>query len=99
MIAREAEGFIYLVSSLGVTGVRSTITTDLSAIVEKIRAITDTPIAIGFGVSDAQQAHDMAALADGAIMGSAIVRQIGEHGTRAPQALEPFVREIIEQID
>ena len=99
MIAREAEGFIYLVSSLGVTGVRSTITTDLGAIVEKIRAVTDTPIAIGFGVSNAQQAHDMAALADGAIMGSAIVRQVGEHGTRAPQALEPFIREIIAQID
>lgn len=99
MIAREAEGFIYLVSSLGVTGMRSTITTDLGAIVEKIRAITKTPIAIGFGVSDAKQAHDMAALADGAIMGSAIVRQVGEHGIDAPHVLEPFVRAIIEQID
>lgn len=99
MIAREAEGFIYLVSSLGVTGMRSNFTADLGTIVEKIRRVSDAPIAIGFGVSNAQQAHDMAALADGAIMGSAIVKQIGEHGTDAPAVLTPFVREIVKAIE
>lgn len=95
MIAHDAEGFIYLVSSMGVTGMRSSFTVDLGSIVEKIRAVTDTPIAIGFGVSNAQQAHDMAALADGVIMGSAIVRQIGELGIDAPQVVGPFVKEMV----
>ena len=67
MIAKEAEGFIYLVSSLGVTGVRSEIKTDLSSIVSVIRENTDIPVAVGFGISTPQQAHDMAALSDGAI--------------------------------
>lgn len=98
MIAREAEGFIYLVSSMGVTGMRSAITTDLGSIVEKIRAVSDVPIAIGFGVSNAEQAHDMAQLADGAIMGSAIVRQIGECGTNAPETVSPFVAEMVEAV-
>lgn len=98
MIAREAEGFIYLVSSMGVTGMRSTITTDLGSIVRKIRKVSDTPIAIGFGVSNATQAHDMAALADGAIMGSAIVRQIGEAGEDAPTVVSPFIAEMVQAV-
>ena len=69
MIAKEAEGFIYVVSSLGVTGTRSSIETDLSSIVDIIRENTDVPCAIGFGISTPAQAHDMAALADGAIVG------------------------------
>ncbi|MCD8317200.1 MAG: tryptophan synthase subunit alpha, partial [Eggerthellaceae bacterium] len=68
-IAGDADGFIYLVSSMGVTGMRSQITTDVGALVEKIRAVTDTPVAIGFGISTPEQAKNMAGLADGAIVG------------------------------
>ena len=85
MIAREAEGFLYIVSSLGVTGVRSEIRTDLGAIVETVRQNTDIPCAIGFGISTPEQAAKMAGISDGAIVGSAIVRLIGEHGKDAPE--------------
>ena len=74
MIAKEADGFIYLVSSLGVTGVRSEIKTDLESIVKVIRANTDTPVAIGFGISTPEQAAKMAGISDGAIVGSAIIK-------------------------
>ena len=72
MIAKEAEGFIYIVSSLGVTGVRSEIKTDLDSIVEVIRENTDVPCAIGFGISTPEQAKKMADISDGAIVGSAV---------------------------
>ena len=94
MIAQDAEGFIYLVSSLGVTGTRSSITTDLPSIVEKIRSVTDVPIAIGFGISNPEQAHRMAETADGAIVGSAIVKIVAKEGT---DSVEP-VREFAESI-
>ena len=74
MIAKEAEGFIYLVSSLGVTGERSDITTDLESIVKVIRENTSVPCAIGFGISTPEQAKKMADISDGAIVGSAIVK-------------------------
>ncbi len=90
-IAREAEGFLYLVSSLGVTGERSEITTDLGAIVSHIREQTDVPCAIGFGISTPPQAKAMSALADGVIVGSAIVRLLAEHGTDAP----PYIRDYV----
>lgn len=73
MIAREADGFIYVVSSMGVTGVRSEIKTDIASIVESVRKVTDTPCAIGFGISTPEQAKNMAAVSDGSIVGSAIV--------------------------
>ena len=92
MIAREAEGFIYLVSSLGVTGVRSEIKTDLSSIVRVIRENTDIPCAIGFGISTPEQAHDMAAVSDGAIVGSAVVRIIEKYGKDAPAYVGEFVK-------
>lgn len=79
-LARGAEGFIYLVSSMGVTGVRGEITTDLSAIVAEIRKHSSIPIAIGFGVSTPEQARAFAAIADGVIVGSAIVRLIAQGG-------------------
>ena len=82
-IASGAEGFIYVVSSMGVTGVRNEITTDLSSIIESIRSATDTPCAIGFGISTPKQAKEMAAISDGAIVGSAIVKIIAEHGKEA----------------
>ncbi|MBQ9460619.1 MAG: tryptophan synthase subunit alpha [Clostridia bacterium] len=92
MIAREAEGFIYLVSSLGVTGMRSEINTDLSSIVKTIRENTDVPVAVGFGISTPQQAHDMAAVSDGAIVGSAVVKLIEKHGADAPEYVGEYIR-------
>lgn len=73
MLAREAEGYIYLVSSMGVTGVREKITTDLKEIVEKIREVSNQPVAVGFGIARPEQAAQMADISDGAIVGSAIV--------------------------
>ncbi len=92
MIAREAEGFLYVVSSLGVTGARSRITTDLRSIVRVVRENTAVPCAIGFGISTPEQARQMADIADGAIVGSAIVQLVAEHGTDAPEHIETFVR-------
>ena len=92
MIAREARGFIYLVSSLGVTGVRQEITTDLASIVRVIRENTRLPVAVGFGISTPEQAHDMAALSDGAIVGSAIVRLIERYKQDAPRYVGEYVR-------
>ena len=94
MIAREAEGFVYLVSSLGVTGTRSEITTDLAAIVRVIRENTSVPCAIGFGISTPEQARRMAALSDGAIVGSAIVRLVETYGKDSP----PHVGEYVKQM-
>ncbi len=94
MIAREAKGFIYLISSLGVTGVRSSITTDLDAITQVIRSTTDVPCAIGFGISTPAQAHAMAEISDGAIVGSAIMRIIAKAGRHAAPAVGAYVREM-----
>ncbi len=91
MIAKEAEGFIYLVSSLGVTGERSEIQTDLTSIVNIIRENTDVPCAIGFGISKPEQAKAMADIADGAIVGSAIVRLLEQYGTDAPRYIGEYV--------
>ena len=94
MIARDAEGFLYLVSSLGVTGTRSRIDTDLGPIVEAIRENAHVPFAIGFGISGPEQARAMAKLADGVIVGSAIVRLIAQYGKDAPEHVGAFVREM-----
>ncbi len=98
MIAKEAEGFIYLVSSLGVTGVRSEIKTDLSAIVKVIREYTDIPVAVGFGISTPQQAHDMAEVSDGAIVGSAVVRLLEQYGQEAAPYVGAYVRSMKEAL-
>ena len=98
MIAKEADGFIYLVSSLGVTGERAKITTDLADIVSHIRSVTDVPVAIGFGISTPDQAKEMADLSDGAIVGSAIVKIIGKHGKDAPSHVGEFVRSMKDAI-
>ena len=90
-IARDATGFLYLVSSLGVTGTRSEITTDLASIVEVVRQNTDLPCAIGFGISTPDQAGQMAALSDGVIVGSAIVKLLETYGRQAPH-IEDYVR-------
>lgn len=98
MIAREAEGFIYIVSSLGVTGTRSEITTDLDAIVSAVRRATDVPCAIGFGISTPEQARAMASKADGAIVGSAIIKIIERYGRDAAEHVGSFVREMKDAI-
>ena len=92
MIAREAEGFIYLVSSLGVTGTRSEITTDLAPIIRTIRENAKVPVAIGFGISKPEQAKAMAALSDGAIVGSAIEKILAQYGKDAPAYIGEYVR-------
>lgn len=97
-IAGEAEGFVYLVSSLGVTGVRSEIKTDLTSIVEAIRRNTDIPCAIGFGISTPEQAARMAGLADGVIVGSAIVGLIEKYGRQAPEHVGRYVKEMKDAI-
>ncbi len=98
MIAKEAEGFVYLVSSLGVTGMRSEIRTDLNTITAKIRENTDTPCAIGFGISKPEQAAALADCADGIIVGSAIVKLIAEHGKNAAEPVADFVRAMKQAI-
>ena len=92
MIARDAEGFVYIVSSLGVTGTRTQITTDIGSIVDVIRDNTDVPCAVGFGIATPEQAEQMAALSDGAIVGSAIMKIIAEHGRNSPQYVGQYVR-------
>ncbi len=94
MIAREATGFIYVVSSLGVTGMRSSITTDIPSLVKIVRENTSTPCAVGFGISTPEQAAKMAGDSDGAIVGSAIVKIIATHGTNAAGPVGDFVREM-----
>ena len=96
MIAKEAEGFLYVVSSLGVTGVRSEITTDIGAMVKLVRENTAIPCAVGFGISTPEQAKRMADLSDGAIVGSAIVRLIAQHGREAAGPVREYVKAMKE---
>lgn len=99
MIASKAQGFIYVVSSMGVTGVRSEIKTDLGDIVASIRRVTDTPCAIGFGISTPQQAKNMAAISDGSIVGSAIVKKIEARGRDAAEDLAEYVRSMKQAVE
>ena len=98
MIAKEAEGFLYIVSSLGVTGVRSEIKTDLASIVQSVRQSSSVPCAIGFGISTPEQAKKMADLSDGAIVGSAIIRLLEKHGKDAPPYVGEYVKEMKDAI-
>lgn len=97
-IAREAEGFIYLVSSLGVTGTRTSINTDLQEIADAIRAATDLPFAIGFGISTPAMARQMAVYGDGVIVGSAIIKLLEQYGREAPAHIGVFVRDMKQAI-
>ena len=92
MIAKEAEGFLYIVSSLGVTGTRSEIKTDLASIVKVVRQNTSIPCAIGFGISTPQQAKKMADISDGAIVGSAIIKLIEKYGKDSPKYVGEYVK-------
>lgn len=98
MIAREAEGFLYIVSSLGVTGTRTEISTDLDSIVKVVRENTDTPCAIGFGISTPEQCAKMGAIADGAIVGSAIVKLVAQYGKDAAGPVGEYVRSMKEAL-
>ncbi len=94
MIAKEAEGFIYVVSSLGVTGTRSEIKTDIASIVKVIRENTDVPCAVGFGISTPEQAAKMAGISDGAIVGSAIIKILAQYGKEAPERIGEYVKQM-----
>ena len=98
MIAKEAEGFLYIVSSLGVTGMRSEIKTDLASIIKVVRENTDVPCAIGFGISTPEQAKKMADLSDGAIVGSAIIKLLEKYGKDAPKYIGEYVKSMKDAI-
>lgn len=98
MIAKEAEGFLYVVSSLGVTGARSEINTDLASMVGTVRKNTDIPCAIGFGIATPAQAKQMGDIADGVIVGSAIVRLLAEYGKDAAPHIGAYVRTMKEAL-
>jgi tryptophan synthase alpha chain len=98
MIAREAEGFLYIVSSLGVTGTRSEITTDLNSIVKVVRENTDIPCAIGFGISTPEQAAKMAGISDGAIVGSAIIKLIAQGREGAALRVGEYVKSMKDAV-
>lgn len=91
-IAADAAGFVYCVSSLGVTGMRSEITSDVGAMVELVHQATDLPAAIGFGISTPEQAETMAKKADGVIVGSAIVRLVERYGKDAVGPVSDYVQ-------
>lgn len=93
-IARETEGFVYCVSSLGVTGVRSEITTDVGAMVKMVKEANNVPCAVGFGISTPDQARRMAAAADGVIVGSAIVKLVAKYGEDCVEPVSRYVREM-----
>ena len=97
-IAAEAEGFLYCVSSLGVTGTRAEITTDVGAMVRRAKQAKDIPCAIGFGISNPEQAAAMAAASDGAIVGSALVRLCEQYGKDAVPHIEAFAAEIASAV-
>lgn len=98
MIAKEAKGFIYLVSSLGVTGVRNKITTDVKSIVEDIKKITDVPVCVGFGISRPEQVAEYTDYADGAIVGSAIVKIVKQYGDHADEEITKYVKSMAEAV-
>lgn len=96
MISKEAKGFIYIVSSLGVTGERSKLNNNIKSVVERVRKNTDVPAAVGFGISTPEQAAAMADISDGAIVGSAVVRVIAEYGKDAPKQVGLMVKAMKE---
>ena len=98
IIAKKANGFIYCVSSLGVTGVRSEITTNIDVMVDLVREVTNIPVAVGFGISTPEQAKKMASQSDGAIVGSAIIKIIEKYGKDAPQYAETYVKEMVKAL-
>ena len=97
-IAKDARGFIYVVSSMGVTGIRSEIRTDLRSILASIKEVTGVPAAIGFGIHSPAQAAEMAGIADGVIVGSAIIKLIEQYGEEAAPHIEEYVKSMKDAI-
>lgn len=97
-IAREATGFVYIVSSMGVTGIRSEIQSDLPAIIKSVRSATHIPIAVGFGINTPKQAAELSKLVDGVIVGSAIVKIIEQYGENAKSQLVEYVKSMKKAI-
>ena len=100
MIAKEAKGFIYLVSSMGVTGTRdnTSFSNNLEEIIEHIRQVTHTPVAIGFGINKPEQVKEFKKYADGVIVGSAIVNIIKEHGSQADEPLKEYIQSLTNEL-
>ncbi|MEO8206829.1 MAG: geranylgeranylglyceryl/heptaprenylglyceryl phosphate synthase, partial [Chthoniobacterales bacterium] len=94
----NAAGFIYYVSREGVTGEQTEISTSISSQIAEIRRYTDLPIAVGFGISTPEQAASVAGQADAVVVGSAIVRRIGEQGKSATlvSQIGDFVRPLVD---
>ncbi|WFR55145.1 tryptophan synthase subunit alpha [Anaerocolumna sp. AGMB13025] len=98
MIAENAKGFIYCVSSLGVTGVRTEIKTDINAMIKLVREASKVPCAVGFGISTTEQAARYADLADGAIVGSAIVKLVAQYGRESEASVYEYVKAMKEAV-
>lgn len=98
MIAKEATGFIYCVSSLGVTGVRSDVNTDLGGMVKLVRETTDVPCAFGFGIATPEQAEYVAKYSDGAIVGSAIEKIVAKYGKDCLPYINEYVKSMKEAV-
>jgi tryptophan synthase alpha chain len=98
MIAKEANGFVYCVSSLGVTGVRSKITTNIGEMTDLVKEEKDIPCAVGFGISTPDQAKEMAAHADGVIVGSAIVKICAQYGEKCVPYVAEYVKSMKDAI-
>ncbi len=97
LVAEYSTGFIYLVSRTGVTGTRESLSNQAAPLVEKMRAVTDLPLAVGFGISTPEQAKTVAKLAEGVVVGSAIVRQIEKDGAKADgEGLRSLVRSLAD---
>lgn len=99
LIASHAKGFLYLVSSMGVTGVRKEIKTNAAEMVEQIRQVTDVPVAVGFGISTREQAQYLGDVSDGVIVGSAIMERIIEHGADAVEPVKELIAELRAGLD
>ena len=98
-IAKEAEGFLYVVSSMGVTGVRTEIKTDLKSIVDSVKKVTSVPTAIGFGIHSPEQANKMSKISDGVIVGSAIIKIIKQYGTDADNYIYDYVKSMKDSMN
>lgn len=98
MIAKEAQGYVYVVSSLGVTGMRSEIKTDLKSIIDLVKQATDVPAAVGFGINTPEQAAEISKISDGVIVGSAIVKIIEKYGENAAGEVYKYVKEMKDAI-
>jgi len=98
-IAKNSSGFLYCVSSLGVTGERGELGNSARRMIEQVKKVSDIPCAVGFGISTPQQAREVAAFADGVIVGSAIVKIIAEHGQNCVEPIRQFAQQIKQSID